>query len=190
MVRPGRDRLSGEIEVDETYIGGLGDDVRHDYISKKPLVIIAAEIRGRATGRIRLRRIPDRSIRTIQSFVSDSIAPGSTLVTDGLQAYRSLSPEYGLRRLVIRRFNSDLEAVLPRVHRVASLIKRWLGGTHQGRVERSHLPYYLDEFAFRFNRRNSRYRGLLFHRLMQQAVVANPAPFKTLVGGANDNGPQ
>lgn len=71
--------------------------------------------------------------------------------------------------------------LLPRVHRVASLLKRWLLGTHQGAVSHEYLDYYLDEFTFRFKRRTSRSRGKLFYRLLQQAVAADPVPYKTIV---------
>jgi len=69
------------------------------------------------------------------------------------------------------------------VHLVASLLKRWLLGTHQGAVSFAHLDYYLDEFTFRFNRRTSRSRGQLFYRLLQQAVTVEPSPYKAIVGG-------
>jgi hypothetical protein len=71
--------------------------------------------------------------------------------------------------------------LLPRIHLVASLLKRWLLGTHQGAVSIEHLDYYLDEFTFRFNRRTSRSRGLLFYRLVQQAVELDPVPYEQIV---------
>lgn len=73
--------------------------------------------------------------------------------------------------------------VLPRVHLVASLLKRWLRGPHQGAVSFQHLDYYLDEFTFRFNRRKSGSRGQLFYRLLEQAVQVDPQPDKSMVGG-------
>ena len=71
--------------------------------------------------------------------------------------------------------------LMPRVHRIASLLKRWILGTHQGAVSHEHLEFYLDEFTFRFNRRRSRNRGKLFYRLAEQAVAIDPAPYKSLI---------
>jgi hypothetical protein len=83
--------------------------------------------------------------------------------------------------------------LMRRVHRVASLLKRWLMGTHQGAVTPEHLDYYLDEFTFRFNRRRSANRGKLFYRLAQQAVAIDPLPYKSMVKcyatAATDEGP-
>jgi transposase-like protein/DNA-directed RNA polymerase subunit RPC12/RpoP len=191
MVRPGRDQLSGEVEVDETFVGGVEEGGGRHHIGKKALVVVAAEVRGRATGRIRLQCVRDSSAASILPFVRQAVASGSVVVTDGLQTYRAL-PEagYGHQRKVIQGSGDNPGALLPRVHRVASLLKRWLLGTHQGRVERTHLPYYLDEFTFRFNRRSSRHRGMLFYRLVQQALAVDPAPYGRLVGGSKNPAPQ
>jgi len=185
MVRPGRERLSGEVEVDESFVGGFEPGGGRRHIGKKALVGIAAEIRGKAIGRIRLACLPDGSAESLVGFVRQVVEPGSTVVTDGFESYGTIG-KYGYRHRprVIRRSRKGAEKLLPHVHRVASLLKRWLLGTHHGRVERSHLPYYLDEFTFRFNRRTSRSRGLLFHRLMSQAAAMDPVPFQRLVGGA------
>jgi transposase-like protein len=187
MVRPGRDLLSGEVEVDETFVGGVEEGGGRRHVGKKALVVVAAEVRGRGTGRIRLAWVLDSSGASILPFVRATVAPGSMVITDGLQTYRAL-PEsgYGHRRLVVQGSGQNPDALLPRVHRVASLLKRWLLGTHQGAVERTHLPYYLDEFTFRFNRRTSRQRGMLFYRLVQQALAVDPAPYGRLVGGSKN----
>jgi hypothetical protein len=104
-----------------------------------------------------------------------------------LPSYGSL-PDKGYKHKVkIGRAQRQGHKELARVHRVASLLKRWLLGTHQGSVERQHLPYYLDEFTFRFNRRTSRHRGLLFLRLLQQAADLEPTTYETLVGGRPRN---
>ena len=183
MVRPGRDQLSGEVEVDETFIGASEPEVGRRLTGNKALIAIACEVRGKGMGRIRLESIPDATGPTLDGFVRRSIATGSTLITDGWRAYLSIAgPDYGHRPRVQRR-PQDASRLLPRVHRIAALLKRWILGTHQGRVERSHMPYYLDEFTFRFNRRTSRSRGLLFHRLLEQAVRMGPAPMRSLVGG-------
>jgi transposase-like protein len=180
MVRPGRERLSGRVEVDETCIGGPEPGLRGRRTQKKAWVLIAAEEDGDGIGRIRMGRVPDGSKRSLHRFVAGAVEPGSVVHTDSWRGYAKLG-EKGYRhevsKLKIRELGKDL---LPRVHRVASLLKRWLLGTHQGAVRPSHLDYYLDEFTFRFNRRTSRNRGKLFYRLIQQAAAAAPAPYETL----------
>lgn len=179
MVRSGRDRLQGVVEVDETYWGGEEIGVRGRETEEKALIIVAAQEDGKGIGRIRLRRIPDLSRASLHGFIHQAIAPGSTVRTDGLNAYLGLNG-YAHDRQVQRR-QTPGEHLLPRVHRVVSLLKRWLLGTHQGAVGHDHLDYYLDEFTFRFNRRRSASRGKLFYRLAQQAVQVEPAPFATLI---------
>jgi transposase-like protein len=183
MVRPGRDRLRGVVEVDETYWGGAEEGVRGRQTLDKALIAVAAEAahgRGKAIGRIRLRHIPDTHRATLHGFIAQAIELGSTVVTDGLPSYRDLEG-YVHDRQVQQRQPADAEHLLPRVHRVASLLKRWLLGTHQGAIAHEHLDDYLDEFTFRFNRRTSASRGKLFYRLAQQAVQVEPAPFDSLV---------
>jgi transposase-like protein len=185
MVRPGRERLSGEVEVDETYVGGLAEGPRGRGSQKKALVAIAAQRDGKGIGRIRLARIVDASAQSLRAFVEASLAPGTQVVTDGWEAYAGL-PQWGYGHSVhvLRGQGADAATrLLPRVHRVAALLKRWLLGTHQGAVRAQHLDYYLDEFTFRFNRRRSASRGKLFYRLAQQAVAVSPAPYKQLCGG-------
>jgi transposase-like protein len=183
MVRPGRERLRGVVEVDETYWGGEEEGVRGRQTVAKALIAVAAEAapgRGKAIGRIRLRRIPDTNRTTLHAFIAQAIEPGSTVVTDGLNAYRDLQG-YVHDRQVQQRQPVDAEHLLPRVHRVTSLLKRWLLGTHQGAIAHEHLDGYLDEFTFRFNRRTSASRGKLFYRLAQQAVQVPPTPFALLI---------
>ena len=180
MVRPGRDRLSGRVEVDESFVGGGGAQGRST--ATKALIVIAAEEVGQGIGRIRLRRIPDGSADSLLTFVRETIEPGSLVHTDGWHGYDGLRTAGYRHRVTLLRGRQDLAMkCLPRVHRVASLLKRWLLGTHQGAVSQAHLDYYLDEFTFRFNRRTSRHRGLLFLRLAQQAVAVEPAPYHRLV---------
>lgn len=178
MVRPGRDRLQGTVEVDEAYWGGEEAGMVGRQTEEKALIVVAAEEDGAGIGRIRMRRIatPDRT--NLHGFIRQAIEPGSTVRTDGLNAYRRLKG-YLHDRQVQRRQSPD-EHLLPRVHRVISLLKRWLLGTHQGAVRHDYLDYYLDEFTFRFNRRTSRSRGKLFYRLAQQAVQVSPVPFDSL----------
>jgi len=183
MVRPGRDRLRGVIEVDETYWGGEEPGVIGRLTHEKTLVIVAAEEDGRGIGRIRLRRIPDFNRRTLHGFIAESVEPGSTVRTDGLNAYRELQG-YVHDRQVQR--HAQGEHLLPRAHRVFSLLKRWLLGTHQGAIGYDHLDDYLNEFTFRFNRRKSASRGKLFYRLAQQAVQVEPVTLPSLTGTTID----
>jgi transposase-like protein len=189
MVRPGRDRLRGRVEVDETYIGGREEGVRGRHTETKALVVIAAQEDGNGIGRIRMRRIAKASAASLHAFVQEAVARGSTVHTDGWDGYAGLeSKGYGHEVTVLHgRGKEAATELLPRVHRVASLLQRWLLGTHQGAVSRPHLEYYLDEFTFRFNRRTSRYRGKLFYRLLQQAVEVEPKPYKTMIAQARGN---
>lgn len=182
MVRGGRDRLTGNIEVDETYVGGLEEGVRGRQTDTKALVVIAAQEDGAGMGRIRMRCVPDASAKSLMAFVEESVEPGSFIHTDGWPGYDPAEKKgYRHRVTVVASRKESASELMPRVHLVASLLKRWLLGTHQGAVSREHLDYYLDEFTFRFNRRTSRNRGKLFYRLVQQAVVAEPVPYKQMV---------
>ena len=182
MVRPGRDRLSGRVEVDETYVGGEEEGVSGRLTHKKAQVVIAAEEDGTRTGRIRMRRIKSVSRKELHAFVQASVESGSTVHTDGWPAYQGLEAlGYTHDVTVVSGQKESASQLLPRVHRVASLLKRWLLGTHQGAVSREHLDYYLDEFTFRFNRRTSRSRGKLFYRLLQQAVEVEPTSYRKMV---------
>ena len=186
MVRPGRDRLHGRVEVDETYVGGIEEGVRGRQTETKALVAVACEEAGtgKGIGRIRLRRIDDASAVHLHAFITEAVEPGSWVHTDGWEGYAGLKAKgYQHRVTVLEGRKRSAVELLPRVHLVASLLKRWLLGTHQGAVSFAHLDYYLDEFTFRFNRRTSRSRGKLFQRLLEQAVAVEPAPYKTLVGG-------
>jgi transposase-like protein/ribosomal protein L37AE/L43A len=181
MVRPGRDRLSGIIEVDETYIGGEKPGKRGRGAAGKALVVVAAQENERHIGRIRLYRVTDASADSLTQAVQDAVEPGSMVRTDGWRGYRQLA-SLGYDHAVIRETSDVGENLLPLAHRAASLLKRWLLGTHQGAVRASHLDYYLDEFTFRFNRRTSGSRGKLFHRLVQQAVSVQPVTGDNLRG--------
>lgn len=180
MVRPGRDRLSGIVEVDESYIGGKKAGKRGRGAEGKALVMIAAQLDGSRIGRIRLRQVPDASAESLEYAVEQSIEPGSEVRTDGWMGYNGLNG-LGYIHEVVREEADVGESLLPSSHRIASLLKRWLLGTHQGAVSSDHLDYYLDEFTFRFNRRTSRHRGKLFYRLLQQAMAVEPFPLKSLV---------
>jgi transposase-like protein len=184
MVRPGRDRLTGTVEVDETYVGGPETGVAGRKTETKAIVVIAAQQEGKGIGRIRSRRVANVSASSLLPFVRDAVEPGARVHTDAWMGYHGLKAAgYGHQVTSIARSGQLAHELLPRVHRIASLLKRWLLGTHQGAVSARHLDYYLDEFTFRFNRRRSRARGLLFYRLLQQAVNVDPVPYHSLVGG-------
>jgi len=179
MVRPGRDCLKGEVEIDETYLGGLEEGVHGRQTFKKALIVVAAEKDGTRIGRIRMQRVPDASAASLHAFIHAHVQPGSTVHTDAWQGYRGLGG-YIHKVSSLRGHRELASQLLPRVHRVVSLLRRWILGTHQGAVSPAHLDYYLDEFTFRFNRRASHYRGKLFYRLIQQALATDPAPYKQI----------
>jgi transposase-like protein len=180
MVRPGRDRLAGTIEVDEAYWGAEEAGTKGRRTESKALVVVAAQEDGDKIGRVRMRRVPDLTKATLHGFIQQSIEPGSLVRTDGLSAYCGLKG-YRHEPVAIIRTGKTGSEMLPRVHQVIALVKRWLLGTHHGAIGHDHLDYYLDEFTFRFNRRTSASRGKLFYRLAQQAVQVEPRPFRTLI---------
>ena len=157
MVRPGRDRLAGEIEADETDVGGPEEGKRGRQVESKAIVAVAAEQRGRGMGRIRLRRVKDVSAESLLAFLQDAGEPGATIHRDGWRGYAGL-PAAGYRHqvTVIGGGSEPAHEVMLRAHKVAALLKRWWLGTLHGGIQHQHLDYYLDEFTFRFNRRRSR----------------------------------
>jgi transposase-like protein len=171
MVSPTRDRLKGNIQIDETYWGGEKAGKRGRGAEGKTLILIAVENIDNKPGRVRLEKIDDTTGETLISTIESIVLPGSTIETDGWRGYSRL-PEFGYKHLVLKSKNE--EEPLPQVHLIISLLKRWLLGTHQGGVQSSHLSYYLDEFTFRFNRRTSKSRGLLFRRVLENAVLISP----------------
>lgn len=186
MVRPGRDKLSGEVEVDETFVGGHEKGKYGRASETKQLVAIAAEIDGKKTGRIRMAPISNVTAATLHSFIMDHIEPGSTIVTDGLNSYPGIK-EKGYHHKPLRppyfwEDRPEADEWLPRVHRVASLLKRWYYGTYHGRIDRKYFGTYLNEFTFRFNRRTSQSRGLLFYRLLENSVKVTPTPYRNIKG--------
>jgi transposase-like protein len=184
MVRPGRDRLSGRVEVDETYLGGEEEGLHGREVENKFIVAIAVEEDGAGMGRIRLRRVDDVSQRSLLPFVQEAVESGSVIHTDGWKGYVNLrSRGYKHEVTNVSRSEELAHQLLPRVHRVTALLKRWLMGTHQGAVGKKHLDYYLDEFTFRFNRRLSNKRGKLFYRLIQQAVQVDPISWNEVAAG-------
>jgi transposase-like protein len=187
LVRPGRERLSGMVEVDETFIGGEEAGLRGGRArGKKVLTGIAVEVtQPRGMGRCRMAPLSDASATSLHAFVTDHVEPGATVITDAWQGYRGLE-ELGYvhdrrSQRAARARGEDPSELLPAVHRVASLIKRWLLGTHQGSVEATHLPSYMNEFVFRVNRRRSRSRGLVFYRVLELAIAHDPVRYRDLV---------
>jgi transposase-like protein len=182
MVRPGRDLLAGRIEVDECYVGGLEEGLPGRLNLKKALIVIAAQEDGPGIGRIRMRQIIDASAKSLVPFVQDSVAPGSVIHTDGWLGYLPLERKGYMHQVTFLKGKKKTPSeLMPRVHQVISLLKRWLMGTHQGAVSHKHLDYYLDEFTFRFNRRRSKSRGKLFFRLVQQAGTVAPVPLDQII---------
>jgi len=190
MVRPGRELLKGEVEVDEAYVGGKKEGRAGRGAFGKNIVIVAVERKKtedghRVIGRARLQVIPDVTGKTLTESVASLVEKGSTVITDSWRGYSRLN-EMGFTHIVSRQaskqmktpFDSDCmteeDSPLPKCHRVISLLKRWILGTLQGSIGKDHMQDYLNEFVFRFNRRNSKARGMLFWRLIQLAVACNP----------------
>jgi len=181
MVRPGRERLSGIVEADETYVGGPKEGKSGRGAFGKQIVFIAAEVCGRKIGRIRLSHIPDVSGATLVPAVSEAVTAGATVKTDGWAGYNGITDGGYKHEVAMENADELADTTLPRCHLVISLLKRWILGTLQGNVGKDHLQDYLNEFTFRFNRRDSRSRGLLFYRLAQLAVVTAPNPRSVIV---------
>lgn len=184
MVRPDRELLCGKVEIDETMIGGeQHGGKRGRGAENKYIVVIAIEMKDpKGFGRVRMQQIDSANSENLTSFITKNIAPGTEIRTDSWRGYSGLET-YGYSHMKINVSNSGDPAhvSLPGVHRIASLLKRWLLGTHQGSVSSKHLAYFLDEYTFRFNRRRSTSRGMLFYRLLQQAVQIRAVTYKELV---------
>ena len=187
LIRPGRERLAGVVEVDETFMGGEEPGLRGGRArGKKVLVGVAVELKDpKGYGRCRMAPLVDASAASLRTFLADHVEPGTTVITDGWMGYHGIG-ELGYAhdrrsQRAARARGGDPGELLPGVHRVASLAKRWLLGTHQGSVGDAHLPSYLDEFVFRFNRRTSRSRGLVFYRVLELAVAHAPVRYRDLI---------
>ena len=189
MVTPGRNKLIGTVEVDESYLGGRKAGKRGRGAQGKALVVIATEIQKSKIGRIRLQHVPDASATSLEEMIQNSIEKKSIIQTDGWKGYSHIESLDYLHE-IIRQDENIGENLLPHCHIVASLLKRWLLGTHQGAVSHDHLDYYLDEFTFRFNRRKSKHRGKLFYRLLQNAVQVDPVTFQVLAKNVRGRKPK
>ncbi len=195
MVRPGRDLLGGTdrqgrpvgVELDQSFLGGRTPWKPGSGSAKVPITIAVERTAAGRLGRARLEVASRPGSKDMVDFAREVITPGTMIHTDGAAAFLSL-PRLGYGHQVSPSTQNSLrveniDAVTPGPHLVSSLLKRWTAGTLHHNLSRRHLPYYLDEFTFRFNRRNSRARGMLFYRLLQQAVETDPHPLKDLTGG-------
>lgn len=189
MVNNERSQLSGIVEVDESFVGGETHGGKRGRGTGKSIVVIAVEIKQpKGFGRVRMRHIPDSSGDSLVPFICDMIAPGSVVRTDGWKGYNSVTDHGYQREIIVQSSSGDPAHVsMPGVHRIASLFKRWILGTHQGSVLPLHLQSYLEEFTFRFNRRTSRSRGLVFRRLIEQAVITKPTTMEDIIHGYDWN---
>lgn len=185
MVRAERGKLSGCVEIDETYVGGVEHGRKRGRGTLKSLVIVAVELKEpKGFGRVRMRHVPDASGESLVPFVCDVVAPEAVVRTDGWCGYNDLVKQgYTHERTKVSSSEDPAHVSMPGVHRIASLLKRWILGTHQGSVNPAHLQSYLEEFTFRFNRRTSRSRGLVFRRLLEQTVATGPVTEVDVAGG-------
>ncbi len=187
MVNTEREKLSGKVEIDETQVGGVDVGGKRGRGSKKSLVVIAIEIHEpKGFGRVRMRYIPDASSSSLTNFINDVVDTDSTIYTDGWSGYSKLeSLGYNHEITVMSHSDDQAHVSMPGVHRIAALLKRWILGTHQGSFSQEHLQAYLEEYTFRFNRRLSKNRGLVFRRLLEQAVRTPPVRKKDVTCGYN-----
>jgi transposase-like protein len=178
MVRPERDRIAGTVEVDETYVGGIEEGRRggRQRDSNKSIVVGAVEVRGRGSGRIRLAVVEDLSADSLVPFVEASVEPGSTLLTDGWRGYAPLRAKYNRQPTTVGD-QKNASKQFPRVHRTFSNLKTWLKGTHHG-VSSKHLPHYVNEYVFRFNRRRTPMAA--FQSLLGLTAQHTPTTYKML----------
>jgi transposase-like protein len=189
MVNSERTKLNGCVEVDETLIGGEEHGGKRGRGTDKSIVVIAVEIlEGKGFGRTRMKHVPDASGNSLLPFIKDCISKDATIITDGWSGYSKVG-DSGYKRIIHSISASDdfAHVVMPGVHRMASLLKRWILGTHQGSVSDMHLQSYLEEYTFRFNRRKSTSRGLVFHRLLEHSCLASPITQSDIIGGYWDN---
>jgi transposase-like protein len=186
MVRPGRQPLSHRVEADETYVGGSKPGRPGRAAAGKTLVAGAVEsgrgkARGRRLGRLRLAVVGDASANSLEGFLAAAVARPAVVTTDGWSGYAGLAARgYDHEPHNLSSWG-DAALRLPAIHLVFGLAKRWLLGTHHGAVGRKHLPAYLDEFVFRFNRRTARSASHGFARLVEHAVATGPLTYRALV---------
>lgn len=181
MIQVERSHLQGELEVDEAFIGGVRSGKRGRGAEDKQLIVIAAECSGeKRVGRIRVQRIPNASADVLEAFVIANISEGATIHTDGWPSYNGLR-SLGYKHVPSPSYSVHPDELLPRINIVTSLLKRWILGTLHGRLDPKHMDHYFEEFTFRFNRRTSAARGLLFQRVIENSVKIKPTPYKTII---------
>jgi hypothetical protein len=190
MVRKGREKLAGWVEVDDAFVGGVEEDVRGRGSLEKAKIVVGVEVEGKRLGRIRMRHIPDFSGRSLIPFVEENVQPGSTDRTDAWLGYEGLKGKGYQHRVHVIGDPKRASKLFPSVHTVIALLKRWLLGTHQGRVQVEHLQRYLDEFVYRFNRRKSRHVGKSFFRLAQQGAATRLVTYREIVAHGSSGPPQ
>jgi transposase-like protein len=184
MVNPERQPLTGEVEVDECFVGGVEAGLRGGRArGEKALVIVGVEVRGSGSGRTRMAVIADASAGQLTGFVAAHIAVGATVRTDGWMGYRPLAKlgydHQPRSQRAARALGEDPGEILPRVHRAISNLKSWLQGTHRG-VSGEHLQVYLDEFTFRFNRRRTPMAA--FQTLLGLGSAQPPTTYHEITG--------
>src|SRR3954469_14040115 len=186
MVRPDREPLAGRVEADETYVGAPRPGKRGRGAAGKALVggaVEAGETEGRRPGRLRLAVVPDASAASLEGFLGAAVATPTAVATDGWSGYAGLAAE-GYAHEPVDPGAPDAALRLPGIHLVFGLVKRWLLGTHHGAVSKKHLPAYLDEYVFRFNRRTAKRISHGFARLVEQAVRTRPVTYRAIVAAA------
>lgn len=182
-VRSERSLLKGAVEVDEIYVGGYESGVGGRQLVGKALVVIAVELDGKKVGRIRLRHVPDASGESLVGFITDNVEKGAKVHTDDWNGYNGTKAAgYRHRVTPIRGDEKRARRLFPHVHLVASLLKRWLGATYQGGVQKWHFQTYLDEYVFRFNRRRSKHVGKIFQRLIEEMVMLKTESDNEIIG--------
>jgi len=181
MIFEDRSLLQGDVEVDEAFLGGVRTGKRGRGAEGKELIVIAAEYSGKKrVGRIRIQRIPDASAEKLEPFITANIAKGATVHTDGWSGYNGVE-KLGYKHVPRKSATVHPDELLPRINIVTALLKRWLLGTLQGRLDPKHMSSYLEEFTFRFNRRTSKERGLLFQRVLENSINVKPAPYLKII---------
>ncbi|MGY2746070.1 IS1595 family transposase [Arthrobacter sp. UYCu723] len=183
MVNPERTLLTGEVEVDECEVGGpeVGRRGGRNLTARAGQIVVAVEVRGQGSGRVRMKVIPNASGDTLGTFVTDTVAPGAIVHTDGWMGYvplRNKGYDHRPRSQRAAKRAGDPDPVLPRVHRAISNFKTWLRGTHRS-VGNEHLQVYLDEFTFRYNRRSTPMAA--FQSLLGLGAQQAPATYRQIV---------
>jgi len=188
MVRPDREPLALRVEADETYVGGPKPGQPGRGAAGKMKVAGAVEsgrdsAKGRRLGRLRLAVVDDVSAASLERFLASAVARSAPVATDGWSGYRGLDAAgYRHEPHNLSATSDDAAEQLPAIHLVFGLVKRWLLGTHHGAVGEKHMPAYLDEFVFRFNRRTAKNLSHRFARVIEHAAQIGPTTYRALVG--------